>query len=144
MITRHLSSDRLPSANATARFRYLPAPILTVTIEQQTVGPELHVHPGGQGVWQARMIAALGTPVVLCAALGGETGDVLGRLLAAEQGVRVRTVRRRTGTGWYVHDRRDGGRAVVPSIPATRWSGTTSTSSTPSPSPRACASQWAC
>lgn len=96
---------------------FAPAPILTVTIEQQTIGPELHVHPGGQGVWQARMIAALGTPVVLCAALGGETSDVLGRQLQAEQDVRVRTVRRRTGTGWYVHDRRDGSRAVVAEHP---------------------------
>jgi 1-phosphofructokinase len=92
---------------------FAPAPILTVTIEQQAAGPELHVHPGGQGVWQARMIAALGTPVVLCSALGGETGDVLERQLAAEQEVQLRTVPRRTGTGWYVHDRRDGNRTEV-------------------------------
>jgi fructose-1-phosphate kinase PfkB-like protein len=63
---------------------FAPTPILTVTLEQQTSGAELHVHPGGQGVWQARMIAALGVPVTLCAALGGETGDVLARQLEAE------------------------------------------------------------
>ncbi len=96
---------------------FAPAPILTVTIEQQAAGPELHVHPGGQGVWQARMIAALGTPVVLCVALGGETGGVLERQLTAEEDVRVRVVPRRSGTGWYVHDRRDGSRNEVAEHP---------------------------
>jgi 1-phosphofructokinase len=94
---------------------FAPAPILTVTIEQQPSGPELHIHPGGQGVWQARMIAALGVPVTLCAALGGETGDVLARQLAAEDGVELRSVPREGGTGWYVHDRREGHRDEVAS-----------------------------
>ncbi|HEX9999682.1 MAG TPA: phosphofructokinase, partial [Actinoplanes sp.] len=31
---------------------FAPAPQLTVTIEQQHEDPELHVHPGGQGIWQ--------------------------------------------------------------------------------------------
>ncbi|MFC7480190.1 hypothetical protein ACFQX7_09280 [Luedemannella flava] len=57
---------------------FAPAPLLTVTIEQRADAVDLHVHPGGQGVWQARMIAALGGSVVLCAAMGGETGNVLG------------------------------------------------------------------
>ena len=96
---------------------FAPAPILTVTVEQQTAGPELHVHPGGQGVWQARMIASLGVPVTLCVALGGETGDVLAGQLAAEDGVQVRSVPRRTATGWYVHDRRDGERSSVAEHP---------------------------
>ena len=96
---------------------FAPAPILTVTIEQQTSGAELHVHPGGQGVWQARMIAALGVPVTLCAALGGETGDVLARQLAAEDGIELRSVPRAGGTGWYVHDRREGQRASVADHP---------------------------
>lgn len=92
---------------------FASAPILTVTIEQQTSGAELHVHPGGQGVWQARMIAALGVPVTLCAALGGETGDVLARQLEAEDGIDLRTVPRASGSGWYVHDRREGNRAEI-------------------------------
>jgi 1-phosphofructokinase len=96
---------------------FAPAPILTVTIEQQAGGPALHVHPGGQGIWQARMIAALGAPVVLCISLGGETGDVLARQLGAEQDVRVRSVPRASGTGWYVHDRRDGDRSAVADHP---------------------------
>ena len=102
---------------------FAPAPILTVTIEQHNGVPDLHVHPGGQGVWQARMIAALGSPVTLCVALGGETGETLGGVLAAEEGVEVRSVPRGSGTGWYVHDRRDGHRDEVaqhPGAPLTR------------------------
>jgi len=95
---------------------FAPAPILTVTIEQQADTLELHLHPGGQGVWQSRMIAALGTPVTLCVALGGEVGDTL-RKLFAEEGVTVRVVERESGTGWYVHDRRDGTRAEIAENP---------------------------
>ena len=95
---------------------FAPVPQLTVTIEQQAAGPELHVHPGGQGIWQARMCAALGVPVTLCAAVGGEIGDVIAMLLETEQ-LTVRTVGRNTGSGWYVHDRRDGSRKEVAEDP---------------------------
>ena len=95
---------------------FAPAPILTVTIEQQTDTTELHLHPGGQGVWQSRMLAALGTPVTLCVALGGEVGGTLRKLLP-EEGVTVRVVQRESGTGWYVHDRRDGSRAEIAENP---------------------------
>ena len=88
---------------------FAPAPQLTVTIEQQHDEPELHVHPGGQGIWQTRMITSLGAEVVLCAAVGGEVGRVLKPLLDFK-GVSLRTVPRETGSGWYVHDRRDGSR----------------------------------
>jgi 1-phosphofructokinase len=95
---------------------FAPAPLLTVTIEQQADRQELHVHPGGQGVWQARMIAGLGVPVTLCLTAGGEVGDVLERQLA-EPDVTVRSVRRPHGSGWYVHDRRDGSRTEVAESP---------------------------
>ena len=49
---------------------FSPAPQLTVTIEQQADQPELHVHPGGQGVWQARMIRSLGVDVTFRCAAG--------------------------------------------------------------------------
>ncbi|MEV0328641.1 PfkB family carbohydrate kinase [Micromonospora echinospora] len=91
---------------------FAPAPLLTVTIEQQADAVELHLHPGGQGVWQARMIASLGVPVTLCVALGGEVGDALHKLLT-EEDVTVRSVFRQSGSGWYVHDRRDGSRAEI-------------------------------
>ncbi|WP_250037493.1 1-phosphofructokinase family hexose kinase [Paractinoplanes maris] len=94
---------------------FAPAPILTVTIEQQAE-PELHVHPGGQGVWQARMIAALEVPVTLCVALGGEAGSLIETLLSAE-GFDVRTVPLPSASGWYVHDRREGERESVAEHP---------------------------
>jgi 1-phosphofructokinase len=82
-----------------------PSPLVTVTIEDRGGPPDIHVHAGGQGVWQARMIRTLGVPVVMCAALGGETGDLLGHLLP-EEGVELRSVRTSTRNGGYVHDRR--------------------------------------
>jgi 1-phosphofructokinase len=91
---------------------FAPAPLLTVTIEQQADAVELHVHPGGQGVWQARMVASLGVPVTLCVAVGGEVGAVVRRLLD-EEDVTVRAVPRESGNGWYVHDRRNGSRAEI-------------------------------
>ncbi|MEU4421459.1 PfkB family carbohydrate kinase [Actinoplanes sp. NPDC024001] len=91
---------------------FAPVPQLTVTIEQQADEAELHVHPGGQGIWQARMCAGLGASVTLCAAAGGEIGGVIARLLEDED-IEVRMVRRSTSSGWYVHDRRDGSRTEI-------------------------------
>ena len=92
---------------------FAPAPILTVTIEQGThAGGELHVHPGGQGIWIARMLRVLGARPVICAPLGGETGDVFGHLLAGEE-LELRTVAVAAPTGAYVHDRRGGERAEL-------------------------------
>ncbi|HWS31399.1 MAG TPA: PfkB family carbohydrate kinase [Actinoplanes sp.] len=92
---------------------FAPVPQLTVTIEQHSGDtPELHVHPGGQGIWQARMCAGLGADVTLCAAVGGEIGDVVAALMQREH-ITVRTVQRHSGSGWYVHDRRDGSRDTV-------------------------------
>src|SRR5689334_15365520 len=101
---------------------FAPAPQLTVTIEQQHDQPELHVHPGGQGICQTRMLTSLGAEVILCAAVGGGVGRVLKPLLDFK-GVTLRTVSRATGSGWYVHDRRDGQRrslAEVAGAPLTR------------------------
>ena len=54
-----------------------PSPIVTVTVENAGGdGPEIHFHAGGQGFWVARMAARLGARVVLCAAIGGESGRV--------------------------------------------------------------------
>ncbi len=93
-----------------------PAPLLTVTIEDRAGEPDVHVHAGGQGIWQARMISSLGVHVVLCAGLGGETGDVLSHLIPNED-VELRAVRVGARNGAYVHDRRDGDREVVAQAP---------------------------
>jgi 1-phosphofructokinase len=82
---------------------FAPSPLLTVTIEDRAGQPDIHVHAGGQGVWQARMISTLGVPVVLCAALGGEAGDVLEHV--------------GTRNGGYVHDRRGGDREPIAEAP---------------------------
>jgi 1-phosphofructokinase len=95
---------------------FAPSPLLTVTIEDRAGVPDIHVHAGGQAVWQARMISSLGVPVVLCATLGGEAGDVLGHLLPSE-GVELRAVPVDSRNGGYVHDRRDGDRDPVAEAP---------------------------
>jgi 1-phosphofructokinase len=95
---------------------FAPAPLLTVTIEQPADDVELHLHPGGQGVWQARMIAGLGCPVTLCVCIGGEVGTVLRKLLDEER-VALQAVMGYAASGWYVHDRRTGQRTEVASHP---------------------------
>jgi 1-phosphofructokinase len=94
---------------------FAPDPQLTVTIDQPADEAEIHLHPGGQGVWQARMIKCLGTPVVLCAGLGGEIGQVLEPLLSSE-GVELRVIHRESSSGGYVHDRRQGSRQEIASV----------------------------
>lgn len=93
-----------------------PAPLLTVTIEDRAGEPDIHVHAGGQGVWQARMLVSLGVRVVLCAGLGGETGDILAHLIP-EEGIELRRVPLGSRNGGYVHDRRDGDRTVIAQAP---------------------------
>jgi 1-phosphofructokinase len=89
---------------------FAPAPLLTVTIDLRSDGgEELHVHPGGQGVWVARMLGVLGATATLCAPLGGETGSVLRGLLRGES-LNLRAVETPEATGAYVHDRRSGER----------------------------------
>jgi 1-phosphofructokinase len=90
-----------------------PEPQLIVEIEQGPSGgsPEIHVHPGGQGLWIARMASSLGARVVVCGPFGGETGTVAAYLAEAE-GLRIR----RTSSGSnraVVQDRRQGDQAEV-------------------------------
>lgn len=91
---------------------FAPSPVLTVTIEEQDSRPDIHVHAGGQGVWQARMLRRLGVQATLCCALSGETGRVVRRLLE-DEGFRVVGVERSGRGAAYVHDRRDGERTEV-------------------------------
>ena len=102
---------------------FSPTPQLTVTIEAgSAAGDEVHFHAGGQGVWQARMINSLDVDVVVCCALGGESGRLLGPLIAGE-GMRVRSVQMGAPNGVYVHDRREGSRhelAEVRGMPLSR------------------------
>ncbi|TFC95719.1 MULTISPECIES: PfkB family carbohydrate kinase [Cryobacterium] len=88
---------------------FAPSPVLTVTVEGHLNAADIHLHAGGQGVWQARMLLALGSSVTMCCVLTGETGQVLGHLVT-DEGIRVLAVHR-TGRGAaYLHDRRGGDR----------------------------------
>ncbi|WP_435738397.1 PfkB family carbohydrate kinase [Cellulosimicrobium sp. PMB13] len=89
-------------------------PLLTIEIEPagpHESSPEVHVHPGGQGLWLGRMAYSLGARVVVCGPFGGETGTVAAHLARAEN-LELRTVGT-GGNGAFVHDRRSGERTEV-------------------------------
>lgn len=90
---------------------FAPSPVLEITVEEHADDGDVHVHAGGQGVWQARMLQSLGCDVRLCSALSGETGRVLAFLLH-EEGIPVVGFRRQARGGVFVHDRRTGGEKV--------------------------------
>ncbi len=94
---------------------FAPAPQLTVTVEQRGDEPDIHVHAGGQGVWQARMVRSLGIRVVFCAAFGGETGQIARHLIAGE-GIEVCGVDAQSRSGAYVQDRRGGERVDIAEV----------------------------
>jgi len=91
---------------------FAPAPELTVTVERINHRDELHLHAGGQGFWLARMLVTLGIDTTLCGSFGGETGQVVRRLVE-EAGVRVAAVHVTAANGGYVHDRRGGERREI-------------------------------
>lgn len=97
---------------------FAPVTVLTVTLERTADGEdEVHVHPGGQGVWQARMALRLGTSPVLCTPLGGETGVVVDALLRHE-GIDHAGLAMAAPNPAWIHDRRDGERDPVWESPA--------------------------
>ncbi|GAB3030928.1 PfkB family carbohydrate kinase [Parafrigoribacterium mesophilum] len=91
---------------------FAPSPVLTVTVEDHPDGADVHLHAGGQGVWQARMLLRMGVKVAMCCVLSGESGRVLRHLLA-DAGIRVIAVERSARGGVYVHDRRGGERVRI-------------------------------
>lgn len=91
---------------------FAPSPILTVTMEEDETDSAIHVHPGGQGVWQARMLLRLGVDVWMTCVLSGETGRVLHHLLG-DEGINVDAVEREARGAAYVHDRRGGERVEL-------------------------------
>ncbi|GLZ31071.1 1-phosphofructokinase [Lentzea sp. NBRC 105346] len=96
---------------------FAPSPQLTITVEDLDGEPDVHLHAGGQGFWQARMIAALGVEAVLCAGFGGETGRVL-RTLVLEEGIVVRAREVAAQNSAYIHLREEDGRTPVVEMPA--------------------------
>lgn len=92
---------------------FAPVLVLLVELESDAEGTvEMHLHPGGQGYWVARMAAALGARPALCAPVGGETGMAVADRLAREP-VELRGVPCKADNAAYVHDRRGGERIVL-------------------------------
>jgi 1-phosphofructokinase len=93
-------------------------PLLSITIERRgEEEDDVHLHPAGQGVWVARMVAELGARPILCGFCGGETGKLL-RPLLEELDAELRLVDTSAACGCYVMDRRSGEREMV----ASAWS----------------------
>jgi 1-phosphofructokinase len=92
---------------------FSPGLRLTVTAEIGPRGEEIHLHPGGQGYWLARSIERLGEPVVLCATVGGEVGDVLTPLLRSQTGIELVEVRQGAPSSVSMYDRRSGARTLI-------------------------------
>ena len=95
---------------------FAPAPLLTVTLEGEPSGGDVHIHSGGQGVWQARMLRTLGCSVALVGAFTGEPGRVVRHLLD-DEGIEVLAVEREGRGPAYVHNRRGGEREVIAELP---------------------------
>jgi 1-phosphofructokinase len=93
---------------------FAPVLSLTVTIEAgREDGPdEIHLHPGGQGLWVARMLRHLGERPILCAPIGGETGRVI-RGLVNQWGIDISPVETTFSSPATVQDRRSGERALI-------------------------------
>jgi 1-phosphofructokinase len=89
-----------------------PLLFLTVTIELEADKPRVHLHPGGQGFWIARMVTVLGDRARLVAPIGGEAGEVIAALLPGWE-IELQAVRGSLSTPTQVHDRRDGERIEV-------------------------------
>lgn len=93
---------------------------LTITVEKDNPDDEsvddrdaqIHLHPGGQGFWVARMLRHLGEVPVLVIPLGGEKGRVI-ETLAPYWGVDLDVVEIDAEPPTYLHDRRTGERVEI-------------------------------
>ncbi|HEU4319627.1 MAG TPA: PfkB family carbohydrate kinase [Acidimicrobiia bacterium] len=94
-----------------------PALYLTVTVESTSSGTdEIHVHPGGQGFWIARMLKHLDERPLICGPVGGETGKVFLGLLS-QFGMDVSPVEVAGATSTIIQDRRTGERVPIAESP---------------------------
>lgn len=94
-----------------------PALYLTVTIESSsTEEDEVHVHPGGQGFWVARMLKHLEERPLLCGPVGGEPGKVfIGLLGQFKMDMSPIEIAHRSPV--VITDRRSGQREMVADSP---------------------------
>lgn len=112
-MTDHAPRDPLGPQSPVCVFA--PSLYLTVTVEERDgwhEAGEVHLHPGGQGFWIARMLAELGGNPVLCGPVGGEVGAVLAAIVPT-WGVEFEPVWTRRASPCRVTDRREGDRVIV-------------------------------
>lgn len=96
---------------------FAPVLYLTVTIEASPSGSdEVHIHPGGQGFWVARMLKHLEERPILCGPLGGEAGKVFLGLLG-QFGMDAGTVEVAHRSPVVINDRRSGERVTIADSP---------------------------
>jgi 1-phosphofructokinase len=98
---------------------FAPHLTLTVTIEAgREDGPDdIHIHPGGQGFWVARMLRHLKEKPLLCGPIGGESGGVL-RSLISQWGIDLSPLEVQESSPAIVYDRRSGDRTSIAGSPA--------------------------
>jgi 1-phosphofructokinase len=93
-----------------------PLLYLTVTVEVEAGGMEgVHLHPGGQGFWIARMMRVLGCDHRLVSPIGGEAGTVLTALLP-DWGIEFDAVQTSISSPTQIHDRRSGERVELVAV----------------------------
>src|SRR5438445_8967169 len=96
---------------------FAPSVTLTITVEGEAPGAEVHLHAGGQGFWIAQLMAELGARVCMASPFGGEPGAML-RAAIEEAGIGVRAVDMAGANGVSIHDRRDGDLEEIVDVPA--------------------------
>ncbi|MEW6583457.1 MAG: PfkB family carbohydrate kinase [Actinomycetota bacterium] len=89
------------------------APALMVAVEPAgDATREIHLHPGGQGFWVARMAALLGADVTLVGPFGGEPGVALRALIEAE-GIAVEAIATRSANEVWISADLEGEEASI-------------------------------
>lgn len=94
-----------------------PVLYLTVTIESTSSGEdEVHIHPGGQGFWVARMLKHLDERPLLCGPVGGEAGKVFIGLVS-QFGMNMSPIEIAHRSPAVISDRRSGEREMIAESP---------------------------
>ena len=96
-----------------------PLLYLTVTIEIEADAPRVHLHPGGQGFWIARMLRVLDCDARLVSPIGGEGGAVVAALLP-DWGIEAKPVQTSISSPTQIHDRRSGDRVEIVAVEVPR------------------------
>src|SRR5438552_15875987 len=102
---------------ADAALVFAPSVTLTITVEGDAPGAEVHLHAGGQGFWVAQLMAELGAAVRMVSPFGGETGVML-QAAIEQAGIGLRAVDMAAANGVSIPDRRRGDLDESADLPA--------------------------